>query len=78
VKGGDAPFNAEALEDLLRGKGRPAYRDIVVMNAAAALMVGGAAPNIKQGGSMAEAALGDGRALAMLETLRTVTRKLAG
>lgn len=76
VKGGDANHNAEALERLLRGDGLSAYRDIVVMNAAAALVVADAAPNIKQGAAMADAALGDGRAFAMLEKLRAVTGKL--
>jgi anthranilate phosphoribosyltransferase len=76
VKGGDAGHNAEMLEQLLRGKGLSAYRDIVVMNAAAALVVGDAAPNIKQAAHMADAALRDGSALAMLEKLRTVTGKL--
>jgi anthranilate phosphoribosyltransferase len=77
VQGGDARHNAEALEQLLRGNGTSAYHDIVVMNAAAALVVGNAAQNIKQGAAMAEAALRDGRALAMLEKLRAVTGKLA-
>ncbi len=77
VKGGDANHNAGALEGLLRGSRRDAYHDIVVMNSAAALVVGDAAQNIKQGAAMAEAALRDGRALAMLEKLRAVTGKLA-
>jgi anthranilate phosphoribosyltransferase len=77
VQGGDARHNAEALEQLLQGNGTRAYHDIVVMNAAAALVVGNAAPNIKQGAAMAEAALRDGPALAMLEQLRAVTGKLA-
>jgi anthranilate phosphoribosyltransferase len=77
VKGGDAVHNAEALEQLLRSHERGAYYDIVVANAAAALVVGDAAQNIKQGVIMAEAALRDGRALAMLERLREVTGKLA-
>ncbi|HEX4158652.1 MAG TPA: anthranilate phosphoribosyltransferase [Rhizomicrobium sp.] len=78
VKGGDANHNAGALEELLRGDGFSAYHDIVVMNAAAALVVADAAPNIKQGAAMAKAALRDGRAFAMLERLRAVTGRLAG
>jgi anthranilate phosphoribosyltransferase len=77
VKGGDAKHNAEALERLLHGDGLRAYRDIVVMNAAAAIAVSEAAPNIKQGAVMAEAALRDGRALAKLEKLRAVTERLS-
>jgi len=78
VKGGDARHNAEALEQLLRGNGLRAYHDIVVMNAAAALVVGNAVPDIKQGAVMAEAALCDGRAFTTLEKLRAMTGKLAG
>jgi anthranilate phosphoribosyltransferase len=77
VQGGDARHNAEMLELLLRGGGPRAYRDIVVMNAAAGLVVANAALNIKQGVVMAEAALHDGVAFAKLGELRAMTGKLA-
>ena len=40
IKGGDAAFNAEALLGVLRGAAG-AYRDTVLLNAAAALIVAG-------------------------------------
>jgi len=77
VKGGDAASNAEALELLLRGNGIPAYRDIVVLNAAAALVVSGRAADLRQGADMAQTALKDGRAQLKFESLRAATQRLA-
>ena len=56
---------------------RAVLQAVKVPGDAAALVVGNAAQNIKQGVAMAEAVLRDGRALAMLEKLRAVTGKLA-
>ena len=77
VKGGDAAYNARALEQLLDGRGGRAYCDIVVLNSAAGLMVAGKAQSFEQGAERARAALGDGRARAKLEELRLVTQRLA-
>lgn len=77
VRGGDAMHNAHELEQLLEGRGRRAYRDIVVLNSAAGLMVAGKAQSFEQGAGLAQAALGDGRARAKLEELRRVTQRLA-
>ena len=77
VRGGDAQFNAHALQLLLQGQGQSPYRDIVVLNAAAALVVSANVANIREGVSLAEEALRDGSALAKLEQLRAVTRRLA-
>jgi anthranilate phosphoribosyltransferase len=76
VRGGDANYNADALEQLLRGNGNPAYRDIVLLNSAAALVVSGTASTIEAGASLAQAALDDGRALAMLRKQRATTQRL--
>src|SRR6185436_5711119 len=48
LKGGDAAHNAEAIRQVLAGR-RDAFRDIVVLNSAAALMVAGKARDLKQG-----------------------------
>jgi anthranilate phosphoribosyltransferase len=77
VKGGDAASNAEALKLLLRGNGTPAYRDIVVLNAAAALLVSGHAADLREGADLAQTALHDGRALMKFESLRAATQRLA-
>src|ERR1700676_1048902 len=46
IKGGDASFNAEALMGMLRGALGP-YRDTVLLNAAAALIVAGRAGDLQ-------------------------------
>lgn len=69
LKGGDPAQNAAALEALL--KGAPgAYRDVVLLNAAAALIVAGRAADLKQGAALAAKAIDDGAALGVLTRLR--------
>src|ERR1700680_4450093 len=48
LRGGDAQSNAEALADVLKGKKGP-YRDVALLNAAAALIVAGRADDLKAG-----------------------------
>ena len=72
VKGGDAAFNAAALEALLRGQ-PGAYRDTVILNAAAALIVAGRVGDLRDGAAQAAAALDNGAALAALEALKRAT-----
>lgn len=66
--GGDESENAEALRALLDGQSG-AYRDIVVLNAAAALKVAGKAETLQMGAKQAEAAIDDGQARAALDAL---------
>lgn len=77
VKGGDAAYNARELELLLHGRGNDAYRDIVILNSAAALTVSGNAESIEEGAELARRALNDGRAHAKLEQLRLATQRFA-
>jgi anthranilate phosphoribosyltransferase len=65
LKGGDAAHNAAALRRLLAGE-RGAYRDIVQLNAAGALIVAGRATDWAQGARLAGEALDDGRAADLL------------
>jgi len=67
IAGGDAAHNAAALRDLLQGGGSGAYRDIVLLNAAAALIVAGKAADLREGATEADAAIRDGRARAVLD-----------
>src|SRR5690242_14467688 len=75
VKGGDALYNARELEQLLDGHGSIAYRNIVNLNSAAALMVAGKAASLKGAAELAQQALHDGRARSKLEQLRAVTQR---
>ena len=72
IKGGDAAFNADALLGLLRGV-TGAYRDTVLLNAAAALIVAGRAAGLRDGAAQAARAIDSGAALNALETMRRIT-----
>jgi anthranilate phosphoribosyltransferase len=72
IRGGDAAANAAALRALLRGAAGP-YRDTVLLNAAAALIVAGRTDDLRAGVGLAAGSLDTGAALAALETLRRET-----
>ena len=75
IKGGDAKVNAEITLNILRGKDGP-QRLIVIVNAAAALMVGGMAKDMRDGIEIAEETIDSGTALKKLEDLREYTKRL--
>lgn len=68
--GGDRETNARILMEILEGRDRGPRRDIVVLNAAAALVVAGIAPDLAAARALAEESLDRGAALAKLEALR--------
>jgi anthranilate phosphoribosyltransferase len=72
IRGGEAAINAAALGAVLRGAAGP-YRDTVLLNAGAALVVAGHADDVRDGVARAAAAIDGGAALAALETLRRET-----
>ncbi|MGH9076968.1 MAG: anthranilate phosphoribosyltransferase [Acidimicrobiales bacterium] len=76
LKGGDAAANADLARRVVAGEGG-SHRDIVVLNAAAALQVGGAVETLAEGMALASAAIDDGSAAAALERLVSVSRAAA-
>ncbi|MDP9128535.1 MAG: anthranilate phosphoribosyltransferase [Pseudomonadota bacterium] len=72
LKGGDATQNAAAIHALLRGE-KNAYRDIVVFNAAGALVVAGKVKDLSQGVRAAADCLDTGAARAVLTKLIELT-----
>lgn len=72
IKGGDPAHNAAALRDLLDGVRSP-YRDIVLFNAAAALIVADKAVDLQSGVALAADAIDSGRAKKTLEALVAVS-----
>ena len=76
MKGGDAVHNAAALRAVLDGA-PGAYRDVAVLNAAAALVVAGRAKDLSAGVGMAQTSLDTGSARARLERLVTLSASLA-
>ena len=72
LKGGDAAHNAAALRTMLGGA-PGAYRDIVLMNAGAALVVADKASTLLEGVERAARAIDDGSARARLDALILVS-----
>lgn len=72
IRGGDAAFNAAELIAVLQGA-PGAYRDTVLLNAAAALIIAGRAADLRDGVEMSAGAIASGAAFAALETLRRVS-----
>lgn len=72
LRGGDAAHNAEAIRRVLSGE-PSAYRDIVLMNAGAALLVAGRAESLRAGVETAAAAIDSGKATATLDHMVRIT-----
>lgn len=68
IQGGDAAHNAAAITRLFEGE-TGAYRDIVLLNTACALMVAGAANDVSSGVTLAAQALDSGAARNKLQAL---------
>jgi anthranilate phosphoribosyltransferase len=76
LRGGSPRDNARVTRDILSGTPGPP-RDIVLLNAAAALTAAGKADGLSEGLERAAAAVDDGRALEKLEALVDYTRQNA-
>jgi len=74
IRGGSLAENATLIQNLLAGAAagelHRARRDIVVVNASAALVAAGVAANFREGAELAQEALRDGAAARKLEALR--------
>lgn len=75
LKGGDAKVNAQILLDVLSGKLRNGARDICLLNAAAAIVVGGKSDDFGAALEMARDSLDSGAALKKLKTLVEFSRQ---
>ena len=76
IKGGTPEENAETLRRILNGEGA-AKRDIVVMNAAAALVAGNRASDLREGAHIAEKVIDSGQARAKLDELINLSQNIA-
>jgi anthranilate phosphoribosyltransferase len=75
--GGDAPTNAAILRGVLAGTVDGPKRDVVLLNAAAALVAGGAVDTIADGVALARETLDSGAALGKLDALIAFSHRLA-
>jgi anthranilate phosphoribosyltransferase len=76
LTGGDPQHNARIIQDILQGE-RGAARDIVLMNAGAAIYVGGLARDMHEGIRLAAASIDSGNASARLNALVDATQGVA-
>ena len=74
LRGGTPEENADAMKALLSGE-KSAYRDIVVLNSAAGLIVAGQAEDLENGARMAEQAVDTGKAKAALDKLIEISQQ---
>jgi len=72
LRGGDASVNARALQEVLEGKKTP-FRDVALLNAAAALVVAGKAKDLKAGFALAAHSVDSGEAEGRLDRLIVVS-----
>jgi anthranilate phosphoribosyltransferase len=72
LKGGDAQENAASLQAVLDGK-PSAFRDVALLNAAAALIVAGKVKDVKEGVALGQKSLDSGAALEKLKRLVAVS-----
>ena len=72
LRGGSAEENAKAMLDVLKGKPGP-FRDVSIINAAAALIVAGKAKDLKEGAVLAAKSIDSGEAEGRLDRLIKVS-----
>lgn len=73
LQGGDGIVNAQITKDILAGKEQGAKRDIVLLNAGAALYIGGKTDSIKDGITLAARTIDSGKAVGVLDQLVKMT-----
>lgn len=74
LKGGTPEENAEALLALLQGTSGP-YRDVTLLNAGAAIMIGGKCATVEEGIELAAQSIDDGAAFKAFETLKRISNE---
>lgn len=77
LRGGTPQENAQITRDILSGDERGAKRDVVLLNAAAALVAGGKASDLEQGLQVARESVDSGRALQAMNRLVALTSSYA-
>ncbi len=76
LAGGTATDNADLARDLLEGKGRPALRDAVCLNAGGALWLTGLAVSIEEGFALARKSFVDGSLAAKVNEVKAAIHAL--
>jgi len=74
LKGADAAYNAAAMRAMLAGEKGP-FRDVVLLEAAAALIVAGKAADLKSGVALGAASIDSGKAKRVLERMVVISNE---
>jgi anthranilate phosphoribosyltransferase len=75
IKGGDTKENASILLSILENKDKGPYTQVTLLNAAAAIVAGNKAKDIKEGINIARESITSGKALQKLRALIEFTQK---
>ena len=75
IRGGNAEHNAEIIKQILKNERTDVARSLVLLNAAAALFVGGKVENLENAVKLATESLDSGKALEKLESLKEMTKE---
>jgi anthranilate phosphoribosyltransferase len=78
LRGGDAEANARITRRILSGEDTSPRRDVVLLNAAAALVVGGKVNALQDGITLAGQSIDSGAAVKALDNLVSFTQSVAG
>lgn len=78
IRGGSPHYNAKIITELFSGKRAGPHRDMLIMNAAAALVTGGKASCLREGAALAEETLNSGAAMEKLAEVRNKSRAVKG
>jgi anthranilate phosphoribosyltransferase len=73
LRGGNPEQNAEIIKEVLSGKRQDAARSLILLNAAAALFVGGKAEGMEKAVKLAKESLDSGKAIEKLQNLIEMT-----
>ena len=77
LQGGDAAYNAQALEDVLQGREFGAHRDALLLGTGLLLELTGRAAQMEEGIAIADKAIVDGSAASFLKQLRAYSESIA-
>src|SRR5699024_4403243 len=76
LQGGDRFYNANIIQSVLEGKGEPAHRNIILLNATFGIHVSGKADSLKQAKQMAVESIDSGAALSVLNRMSEATNDI--
>ena len=75
IQGGDVEYNKKIVLEILQGKDKTSRRDMILINAGAALKMVGKASDFKEGAQLVSECIESGKALRKLENFKEMSNK---